>query len=112
MPVPEPEPNPNTNPNPSHSAKQVASALGGLSNFADYTKPPSLERSRFVPGELRPLRPGLAPGFEGFPRAHGRGCGTRNYLVLLCVSSRANAFARQLEKRLADATAVKLSGKR
>ena len=75
--MPEPEPNPTTNPNPSPNAKQVASALGGLSyispisplylrcissisqvasalgghsNFADYTKPPSLERSRFVPG--------------------------------------------------------------
>ena len=54
----------------------------------------------------RPLRPELAPGFDGFQRGCGRGCGTRNYLVLLCVSSRANAFARQLEKRLADAKAT------
>ena len=106
--------------------RQVASALGVLSNFADYCKPPSLSRDSFVPGKLKPLQPELArsaqlsnprprphvgrftirhpasqaPGFDGYVRDAGRGCGTRNYLVLLCASSQTNAFARALERRL------------
>ena len=40
--------------------RQVASALGVLSNFADYCKPPSLSRDSFVPGKLKPLQPELA----------------------------------------------------
>ena len=48
IPIPTPIPSRHRNPN------QVGAAIAGLSNFADYTKPPSLDRSRFVPGELRP----------------------------------------------------------
>ena len=38
--------------------------------------------------------------FDGFVRAAGRGAGTRNYLVLLPLSSRVGSFARALERTL------------
>jgi len=78
----------------------VRSALDVHSNFVDFTKQPSLTPDGFAPGVRHPLRPHLAPGFDGFVRSAGRGVGTRNYMVLLCATSRANAFARALERRL------------
>lgn len=41
----------------------------------------------------------LAATFQGFRRAEPRGVGTRNYVVLLGVSSRAGAYVRALEAR-------------
>jgi len=80
--------------------RAVDSAHGAHANFVDFTKQPTLTRDGFAPGVRRPLRPQLAPGFDGFVRSAGRGVGTRNYLLLLCATSRANAAARALERRL------------
>jgi len=38
--------------------------------------------------------------FSGFERTSGRGVGTRNYIAVLAVSSRASSFARELVKNL------------
>ena len=68
-------------------------------NFADYVKPADLRQDRFVPGPRVPLERATTT-FDGFVRTAGRGAGTRNYLVLLPLSSRLNAFARALEQAL------------
>ena len=57
----------------------------------------------YVPGPPVPLHR-LDATFYGFVRAPvSRGVGTRNYLVILPLSSRSNAFARALERRVAPA---------
>ena len=68
-------------------------------NFENYVKPAVLHESSFVAGTRLPLTRASAT-FDGFVRPDGRGAGTRNYLVLLALSSRVGAFARALEQRL------------
>eukprot|EP00911_Craspedida_sp_UC1_P001993 UC1_evm1s1537 len=41
--------------------------------------------------------------FQGFARTGGRGHGTRNYVVVMAVSSQASAYARALERRFKGA---------
>ena len=78
-------------------------APGFTPNFADYVKPAALSEASFVPGPSTPL-PSLDECFHGFVRTPAtRGVGTRNFLVVLPLSSRANAFARALERRLVPA---------
>ena len=81
-------------------------------NFANYTKPqPELTEAGFVPGPQPPLDAARAArGFDGFARGGGRGVGTRNYAVLLCVSSRASVVARALERRMAAEAGGALDG--
>lgn len=78
-------------------------------NFEDYIKPCTLSEPNFKPADPVPLS---LPDetFEGFIRPEGRGVGTRNYGVLLCVSSRSNAFARALERRLRTSSAFSARG--
>ena len=68
-------------------------------NFENYVKPAVLNESSFVAGIRLPLTR-ASETFKGFVRPADRGAGTRNYLVLLALSSRVGAFARALEKRL------------
>jgi hypothetical protein len=91
------------------NAKVIAALLprglepGFTPNFADYVKPAALSEASFVPGPPVPLHR-LDATFDGFVRAPAsRGVGTRNYLVILPLSSRSNAFARALERRVAPA---------
>ena len=70
-------------------------------NFENYVKPVTLSRATFEPGKRMPYE-FAGSTFDGFVRGAQRGVGTRNYLVLLPLSSRANAFARALERRLGD----------
>ena len=70
-------------------------------NFIDYVKPAALDEGTFVPGTRLPLRQACT-SFGGFVRGGARGVGTRNFLVILPLSSRANAFARALERKLRD----------
>ena len=80
-------------------------------NFQDYVKPANLSAGDFVPGARLPLSR-AATTFDGFVRAAGRGAGTRNYLVILPLSSVANSLARALEKRLrAEPDAQPLPGR-
>ena len=91
------------------NAKVIAALLprglepGFTPNFADYVKPAALSEASFVPGPPVPLHR-LDATFYGFVRAPvSRGVGTRNCLVILPLSSRSNAFARALERRVAPA---------
>jgi altronate dehydratase len=61
-----------------------------------------LDEEGFRPGPPVPLygEPGT---FMGYRRAGSRGVGTRNYVVLLGVTSRTGGFAKALEWRLRDA---------
>ena len=68
-------------------------------NFVDYVKPAELREDTFVSGPRVPLTRAHET-FNGFVRGGGRGAGTRNYLVLLPLSSRVGAFSRALEQRL------------
>ena len=67
--------------------RAVDSAHGAHANFVDFTKQPTLTRDGFAPGVRRPLRPQLAPGFDGFVRSAGRGVGTRNMCVVVGTTS-------------------------
>src|SRR5918999_1615026 len=55
-----------------------------------------LEEGTFRPGEQVPLRD-EPRAFTGYRRGAGRGVGTRNYVVLLGVTSRLTGFVRALE---------------
>jgi altronate dehydratase len=68
-------------------------------NFVDFVKPAALSKEAFAPGARLPLNRATTT-FDGFVRTEGRGVGTRNYLVVLPLSSRLNAFARSVEQRL------------
>ncbi len=68
-------------------------------NFEDRIKPFRFDRTGFRPAP--PLPPVEDPPvFMGYPRAGGRGTGTRNHVVLLGVSSLAASFAREAAARL------------
>jgi altronate dehydratase len=75
---------------------------GGLTlpdepNFRDAElEPYVLEEGTFRPGEQVPLRDEPRT-FMGYRRGAGRGVGTRNYVVLLGVTSRLTGFVRALE---------------
>lgn len=62
-------------------------------NFENYRLPIHLEEKEFRPGEQTPLYE-QHQYFEGYLRSAGRGAGTRNYVVVLATSSRANSVAR------------------
>ena len=70
-------------------------------NFEDRVVPYALEESTFTPGEQVPVtdRP---PAFEGFDRGAARGVGTRNYIILLGITSQTAGFVRRLEALLKD----------
>jgi altronate dehydratase len=62
----------------------------------------SLDEEGFSPGVQVPLRD--APGtFFGYRRGGGRGVGTRNYVVIVGVTSRTGGFVKALEGQLRDA---------
>ena len=68
-------------------------ALPAEANFAD-----TIETFRFDEGSFRPgeqaARIESDRTFQGYRRGGGRGVGTRNFVVVLAVTSRANGFAR------------------
>jgi altronate dehydratase len=62
-------------------------------NFENYRLPVQLDEKTFVPGpKTRPYPKPLF--FDGYFRSPERGAGTRNYVVVLATSSRANSVAR------------------
>jgi altronate dehydratase len=76
--------------------------LPGEPNFRDAELTAyELDEERFRPGSPVPLYDG--PGtFMGYRRPGGRGVGTRNYVLVLAVTSRTNTYATMLEARLKD----------
>ncbi len=78
----------------------------GLPDAPTFSDPP-LTPVRF---DAKEFRPGVATElnqyprhFQGYPRKNGRGTGTRNYVLVLGVSSAAAEFARVLSRRFSDA---------
>ena len=74
-------------------------------NFRDHYQPYQFDERTFRPERQTPSC-SEALSFPGYLRPGGRGVGTRNYVVILATSARANAFVRLLAERFADAPAA------
>lgn len=80
--------------------RRVGFGLPREANFTDAPLLPyRLDEERFRPAEQVPLRPDRAT-FYGYRRGGGRGVGTRNYVVVLGITSRTGSFAKALERRM------------
>jgi altronate dehydratase len=74
-------------------------------NFEDYAAPFTLDADGFVPGvQVAPYAETRT--FLGYPRAGGRGVGTRNHVVLLGLTSRVSGYVRALEAQFKGAEAA------
>ena len=80
--------------------RAISFALPSAPNFRDFIPPYTLDEANFQPAESLPAY-AHQRAFWGYPRAGGRGVGTRNTIVLLGTSSRTGGFVKQLEARLA-----------
>lgn len=76
--------------------------LPSTPNFLDDRASFVLDEAHFTPG-VQVNYEGNPPTFLGFPRGHGRGAGTRNYIVVIGTSARTGAFARALAGRFQEA---------
>ena len=74
--------------------------LPAAANFTDTIETYELDETSFRPGEQVELADSGAT-FDGFRRSGGRGVGTRNFVVVLAVTSRANGFVRRVAERAA-----------
>lgn len=73
--------------------------LPATPNFDDLIVPHILDEERFQPAEQVPLE--ANPGtFMGYPRPHGRGVGTRNYIILIGTTSVTAGYVKALEARI------------
>lgn len=70
-------------------------------NFVDRSERPRFDPRSFEPAAALPRQPDVST-FQGYRRRGARAVGTRNYVVVMAVTSRANAYVRQLADRLAD----------
>ena len=78
-------------------------------NFKDTIETYALDETSFVPGE-QVERADSGATFDGYRRPGGRGVGTRNFVVVLAVTSRANGFAREVAERAAGSAPVGVDG--
>ena len=74
--------------------------LPAEANFTDTIETYELADSTFRPGE-QVERIDSDRTFDGYRRGGGRGVGTRNFVVVLAVTSRVNGFARQAAEQAA-----------
>ena len=74
--------------------------LPGEANFTDAIETFDLDEAAFRSGE-QVARIDSDRTFEGYLRGGGRGVGTRNFVVVLAVTSRANGFARHTAEQAA-----------
>lgn len=79
--------------------RKVDFALPDQPNFEDRVVPYELDETSFNPGKQVPLSDS-PPAFEGFNRGAARGVGTRNYIILLGITSQTAGFVRRLESLL------------
>ena len=75
-------------------------ALPAEANFVDTIETCHLDEGTFRPGE-QVARIESDRTFQGYRRGGGRGVGTRNFVVVLAVTSRANGFARHTAEQAA-----------
>ena len=91
------------------AARDIDFALPDAANFVDTIETYSLDQAFFTPGEqVAPAETGAT--FEGFRRPGGRGVGTRNFVVVLATTSRANGFARTVAERAAAQAPAGIDG--
>jgi altronate dehydratase len=81
------------------SVRNLDFALPAEPNFADKIEPYQLDEQRFRPAEQVALDPEPRT-FLGYRRGANRGVGTRNFIVLLGVTSRTGSYVKQLEERV------------
>ena len=74
--------------------------LPAAANFLDTIETYELDEASFAPGE-QVERADTGATFDGFRRPGRRGVGTRNFVVVLATTSRANGFVRQLAEQAA-----------
>ena len=81
-------------------SRSVVAELPAAANFVDRAIDYAIDPATFEPApptaRIEPV-----PTFLGFRRSPARGCGTRNFIVLLGTSSATGSFVRALESRLA-----------
>ena len=75
--------------------------LPAAANFLDTIETCELDDASFAPGE-QVERADSGATFDGFRRTGGRGVGTRNFVVVLAVTSRANGFVRRVAEQTAS----------
>ncbi len=80
--------------------RDIDFALPGEANFTDTIETFDLDEATFQPGE-QVARIDSDRTFQGYRRGGGRGVGTRNFVVVLAVTSRANGFARHTAEQAA-----------
>ena len=80
--------------------RDIDFALPREANFTDTIETFDLDETTFRPGE-QVARIDSDRTFEGYRRGGGRGVGTRNFVVVLAVTSRANGFARHAAEQAA-----------
>ena len=80
--------------------RDIDFALPREANFTDTIETFDLDETTFRPGE-QVARVDSDRTFEGYRRGGGRGVGTRNFVVVLAVTSRANGFARHAAEQAA-----------
>ena len=78
--------------------RDVDIVLPEVSNFSDTIPPFVFDEGTFTPG-ADPVIHEPDHFFEGYERGGGRGAGTRNYIIILGVSSRVAGFVKELEHR-------------
>ena len=78
-------------------------------NFRDTIETCELDEASFVSGE-QVARADTGATFDGYRRPGGRGVGTRNFVVVLAVTSRVNGFAREVAERVAGAAPAGVDG--
>ena len=89
--------------------RDIDFALPAGANFRDTIETYELDESSFVPGE-QVERADSGATFDGYCRPGGRGVGTRNFVVVLAVTSRANGFAREVAERAAGTAPAGVDG--
>ena len=83
--------------------------LPAAANFTDTVETYELDEASFRPGE-QVARAASGATFDGFRRPGGRGVGTRNFVVVLAVTSRTNGFVRQVAARAAARAPAGIDG--
>ena len=78
-------------------------------NFLDTIETYELDEASFVPGE-QVERADSGATFDGYRRPGGRGVGTRNFVVVLATTSRANGFVREVAERAAGIAPAGVDG--
>ena len=91
------------------AARDIDFALPEAANFVDTIETYALDEARFTPGaQVAPAA--TTATFEGFRRPGGRGVGTRNFVVVLATTSRANGFVRAVAERAAAKAPAGIDG--